>query len=161
MAPVFRKNILHRLFDIGVWIKGIDGILEIIGGILFLSVSTATLNTIVIFLTQHELAEDPRDFVANALRHAASHLSANTKLYGGVYLIGTGAVKIFLAAGLLLGRLWTYPAALVFLCTLICYQLYRLSYHYSTGLLILTILDSVIVALIWNEYRRIRHVNGQ
>jgi hypothetical protein len=32
------------------------------------------------------------------------------------------------------------------------YQVYRLSYHFSLGLLLLTIFDAAIVGLTWREY---------
>lgn len=38
----------------------------------------------------------------------------------------------------------------------IAYQVYRLSYHFSLGLLLLTIFDAVIVGLTWREYRSSR-----
>jgi uncharacterized membrane protein len=37
------------------------------------------------------------------------------------------------------------------------YQLYRLSYVYSPGLVLLTFFDSVMVALTWHEYRLRTH----
>lgn len=153
--PVF----LHQLFEIGMWIKGIDGVLEIIGGFLLLMISPVTLNRLVIALTQHELVEDPQDVIANALRSTAVHLSANTQLFSSIYLIAHGLIKIGVVVGVLRGHRWAYPAAFAFLGLFILYQLYRLSYAYSLGLLLLTIFDIAIVWLTWNEYQRhMRHV---
>src|SRR5262245_36197309 len=56
-----REQALYRLFELGVWVKGIDGILEICGGVLLLLTSPAALNRLVMMLTQHELVEDPQD----------------------------------------------------------------------------------------------------
>jgi hypothetical protein len=39
----------HRLFAVSVLIKGVDGVLETIGGILFMFVSPKALNSLVIF----------------------------------------------------------------------------------------------------------------
>jgi uncharacterized membrane protein len=111
---------------------------------------------LVRFLTQHELAEDPRDLVANALRHAVSGLGPGARLFGAAYLIGHGVVKVMLATGLLRGARWSYPAALAFLAIFIVYQAYRLSYHYSLPLLLLTVVDAGIAALIWREFIRVR-----
>lgn len=49
---------LHRLFWASILVKGLDGVLETIGGILVLLASRADLINIVIFLTAPELAED-------------------------------------------------------------------------------------------------------
>jgi len=127
--PVHREIFLYRVFALGIWVKGIDGVLEIVGGGLLLFISPTMLNQLVIGLTQHELVEDPRDVIATTLRHAAAQLSANTQLFASLYLVAHGVVKVVLVVGLLRGKRWAYPAAIGFLCLFIVYQLYRLSYH--------------------------------
>jgi len=59
-SEISRQHV-HRLFAVSVLIKGVDGVLETIGGILFMLVSPKALNSLVIFLTAHELSEDPDD----------------------------------------------------------------------------------------------------
>jgi uncharacterized membrane protein len=145
--PVQREIFLYRVFALGVWVKGMDGVLEIVGGFLLLLISPVMLNQFVMTLTQHELVEDPHDVIATALRHAAAQLSANTQLFASLYLVAHGLVKVVLVVGLLRGKRWAYPAAIGFLCLFIVYQLYRLSYHATAGLLLLTLFDMVIVGL--------------
>jgi uncharacterized membrane protein len=65
---------LRRLFQFGVLLKRVGGLLATVGGALFLMVSRPTLVRLVMQLTRPELLEDPDDLVANALRHAFSHL---------------------------------------------------------------------------------------
>jgi uncharacterized membrane protein len=156
-----RTIVLHRLFAVGMWVKGIDGVLEIIGGFLLLLLSPVALNRLVIILTQHELVEDPHDRIATALRVAVAQLSTNTQLFGSVYLIAHGLIKIGVVVGVLRGHRWAYPAALAFLGLFIAYQLYRLSYDYTSGLLLLTVFDMVMVGLTWREYTiNVRHSGG-
>ena len=154
--PAGRERWLHRLFVAGIALKGIDGILESVGGLLFLLLSRSTLNHIVVLLTQQELVEDPDDLVANALRHAFGHLSAGRKLFGATYLLGHGAIKLFLVLSLWRNKLWAFPVAIAFLAAFIGYQVYRLSVHFSWGLTALTGLDLVIMALIRHEYGRLK-----
>ncbi len=156
-----KGRILDRLFRIGVWIKGIDGVLEVTGGLFFLLVSRPALGQLVTFLTQRELAEDPRDWLAYHLRDAVSQLSPSTKLFASMYLIGHGVVKVFLVVGLLRNQLWSYPAAIAFLLVFIGYQAYRLSLHYSLALLLVLLLDATIVLLVWREYRQVRGAKGE
>ncbi len=148
-----QRGIFHRIFELSICVKSIDGVLEIVGGVLLLLVSGATLNRLVGALTQHELVEDPRDWIANALRQAAAQLSAGTKLFGSMYLIAHGLLKVFLVVALFRGKLWAYPVTMVFLSIFIAYQIYRLSYNDSIGLMLLTLLDIATVILIWREYR--------
>ncbi len=150
----------RQLFRFGIFLKAVDGVLEITGGTLLLLISKETLNDIVIFLTQHELSEDPNDLVANYLVHAVQHLSTSTKQFGAFYLLFHGALKIFLVVGLFRDRLWAYPSAMIFLVAFIGYQLYRYSLTHSVALILLTIFDAVIVFLIWHEYRYLKRTGG-
>lgn len=159
-AQSSREKWLHRLFVVGITVKGIDGILETAGGALFLLLSRPALNQIVVLLTQHELLEDPDDLVANALRHAFSHLSANERLFGGAYLLAHGALKIFLVLCLLRGKLWSHPVAIAFLVLFVGYQVYRVSVHFSWGLTVLTALDVGVALLIWHEWQYFKRRGG-
>jgi uncharacterized membrane protein len=148
---------LHWLFTIGMWVKGIDGVVEILGGCLLLLLKPAALSRLVIVLTQHELVEDPQDRVATALRALVARLSISTQLFGSAYLIAHGFVKLLIVVGVLSGRRWAYPIAIGFLSLFIVYQCYRLSYSYNLGLLVLTMFDIVILGLTWREYTSNKH----
>jgi len=144
---------LHRLFDFGVIIKGIDGVLEVAGGVMLVLVEPRTLSAMIVFLTAHEISEDPADLVANLLRNSVRHLSSNTTLFAGAYLFAHGLAKLLLVVGLLRGRLWAYPAALWFLAAFVLYQFYRILLTHSFPLTALTAFDVVVMSLIWHEYR--------
>jgi uncharacterized membrane protein len=144
-----REKLFHRLFKIGIWIKGIDGVLETIGGILFLIVSPAALNRYIRIFTQHEV----HDWLGVELRHWAANLHHGSKLIGGAYLLGNGIVKSFLAIGILRNKPWCYPTAIVILSLFVCLQLARLLSHFSIPMLTGTIIDIAVVLLIAREYR--------
>jgi uncharacterized membrane protein len=111
------------------------------------------LNALVVFLTAPELAEDPSDRIATLLQRTVHELSADTKLFASGYLIVHGVIKVFLAAGLLGGRLWSYPVSLWFLTVFIAYQIYRFLFTHSLWLIALTIVDLIVAFLIWREYQ--------
>jgi uncharacterized membrane protein len=147
---------IHQAFLIGVILKGLHALVECVGGIALYLVSTQTIAHWVDVLTQEELTEDPRDFVATHLLSAAQHLSVGTQSFYAFYLLSHGLVKVLLVAGLLKEKLWAYPASLVVMAGFIAYQLYRYSYTQSFGLIALTVFDLVIIALIWHEWRFLR-----
>ncbi len=153
MGDRTKNGTLHRLFQVAVLIKGIDGILETIGGALLVLVSPDALNRLVILITQHELAEEPDDWLAMALRHLAESFSVETKHFASGYLIGHGALKIFLAVSLFRERLWAFPLALFVLAVFVAYELHRFGRTHSMVLLALTLLDVVVMALVWREFR--------
>jgi len=154
-----RPSTLDRLYKLGLWIKGIDGVLEMAGGLFLLFVSQPQLGQLVTFLTQRELTEDPGDWIASHLRDAVNQLSPNTKLFGSMYLLGHGIIKLFLMVGLLRNWPWSYRPAIAFLLVFIGYQVYRMSLHFSLALVLVSLLDAAIVLLVWREYRQVSYAS--
>jgi len=99
---------LDTTFKISLVLKGLDGILEVVGGLLLLFLSPQAIEHIARTLTAHELREDPHDFIASHVLRTASHLTTSTTLYGAIYLLIHGAAKIVLVALVLRGKLWAY-----------------------------------------------------
>lgn len=147
---------LHIAFQISLLLKGLFALSEIFAGIGTYFVTRRLLVDIVSAVTRAELSEDPRDFVANYLVHWAQNLSIGTKHFAGVYLLTHGIVKLWLIVGLLRQRLWYYPTAILVFTAFIAYQLYRFTFTHSVWLLLLTVVDALVIALSWHEYRFLR-----
>jgi uncharacterized membrane protein len=147
---------IRLIFDVSLVLKGVFAFFEIAGGVLAYFVPKRLLFSIVTILTQRELAEDPRDLIANYLMHTVQHLSVGTQEFAAAYLFSHGAIKLWLIVGLLRKRLWYYPTAIVVFGLFIAYQLYRFSFTHSIFLLLLTALDVVVIALTYHEYRYLR-----
>ena len=156
--PVPRR--LDRAFRASVALKGLDGLLEVIGGLALLLVSPRSFGALARTLTQHELSEDPDDAIARHLLRVATGLRHGTAVYAGIYLLAHGMAKVVVVAALLRDRLWAYPAMIGLLGTFIAYQLYRISSDPSFGLSLLTAFDIVVVWLTVREYRAKRAMLG-
>jgi uncharacterized membrane protein len=154
-TPTRRSDLLDKTFDVTLILKGLDGLFELIGGVLLLIVSPATINHVVQRLTQHELSEDPHDFFAHHLLKLTGNLH-HTQTFGAIYLLAHGLVKIVVVVGLLRRERWAYPFAFVVLGAFVIYQVYRLTYAPSAGLALLTAFDLLIIWLTWREYRRMK-----
>src|SRR3989339_238737 len=103
------KKVINKfIFIIALIIKAIDGLLEMVGGFLLLTINPLTLNKIVIFLTQHELTEDPNDFIATSLIKIATNYQINTQHFASLYFLSHGFLKVFLVVFLFLKRVWAY-----------------------------------------------------
>ena len=145
---------LDTTFKISLVLKGLDGILEVVGGLLLLFLSPHAIEHIARTLTAHELREDPHDFIASHVLHTASHLTSSSTLYGAVYLLIHGAAKIVLVALVLRGKLWAYPLLIGLLLAFIAYQLYQIiAIRFSVGLTALTVFDAFLAWLTWREYQ--------
>lgn len=152
MKHLPERTLLDKTFWVSLVLKGLDGVLEVAGAILLLAVSPAQLGTVARMLTQHELREDPTDFVATYLLHATSNLTVGTSLFGAAYLVVHGLVKIVLVWAVLRDKLWAYPWMIAFLLVFIAYQLIVLVSSFSWGLTLLTAFDGFVVWLTWREY---------
>lgn len=152
MGEWSREALLDRVFRVSLVLKGLDGVLELIGGALLLAVPPHRIAALVRVLTQHELSEDPGDLVATSLRHLAGGLTPSASLFGAVYLLLHGLVKVVLVWAVLADRLWAYPWMIAFLLVFIGYQGYQIAVAPSWGLVLLTAFDLFVVYLTWREY---------
>jgi uncharacterized membrane protein len=155
------QDTLDRVFEIGIIAKGLNGLAELVGGLLLLFVSPGAIHHLVAMVTQGELSEDPHDVIARYLLHTADGLTGSALLFGAAYLLVHGAVKVVLVIALLLNKLWAYPCMITVLLIFIGYQLYRIVLQPSVSLVALTVFDAVIVVLTWREYRRQRRIPGR
>ena len=153
-----KEKYLRDFFDASVILKGVDSVIEIAGGLVLLFVSTARLDAVANFFLQAELVEDPHDAIANFLNNTFHTLVGPAKLFGAIYLLIHGAVKIVLVINLLRNRFWAYPAAIIIFIIFGLYQTYYLFISYSFWLFALTILDVIVIVLTWHEYHyRLQH----
>ncbi len=157
-----KRTYLHKAFIAGIVLKGVDSLLEIIGGISLLLISPQSLNNLMSSLLRLELPADPGDFVAGHLAHWARGWSASSHLFAAVYLLWHGAAKLVVVALLLKGKIWAYHAGIIFLLVFIAYQLFRYAQTHSAWLIVLTVFDFVVIYLTWAEYSRVKqHIEAQ
>ena len=154
------KTRLDKIFEAGIIIKAVDGVLEVIGGILLLVISPSQINHLVSVLTQHELLEDPKDLISSYLIHSTQNLEHGTLIFGSIYLLAHGIVKFILVYEILHNRLWAYPGLIVMTGGFIIYQVYRYTVSPSLWLVLLTIFDAVVVYLTVVEYNKRRNHMG-
>lgn len=147
---------VRRLFRISLVFKGLFSVLEIVGGVLAYFITQSYLLNLVTALTQEELTEDPRDFIAHYLVESAGHLSVNSQRFAALYLLSHGIVKTYLIVGLFRNRLWYYPVAIIVFIVFVAYQVFRFQITHSVWLLAITVLDIVVIVLTWHEYRYLR-----
>lgn len=152
-ARAARGRVLDLLFLLGVVLKGIDGVLELLGGIVLLVAGPEWLSRGVTALTARELGEDPHDLVAGLLVQGVQGLDARTSAFLAVYLLLHGAVKLGIVAALLLGSRRAYPWAIAALTVFLAYQLSELVLAPGVLVTALTVLDALIIAMTWREWR--------
>lgn len=151
------SSLLDKVFEGGIIIKGLTGLLEFLGGLLLFFVDPASIHRFVTFITQEELLNDPHDKVANYLLHATQHIGNGSKTFAIAYLWLHALIKLIAVIGILKNQLWAYPFSLITLGTLMLYQIYSIVFvKVSVGMILLTIFDVFILGLIWREYGIVR-----
>lgn len=155
------RSILHETFRTGITLKGIDGVFEVIGGILIWFITPASLNRIAQVLCQHELSWDPRDLILTHLLNASQNLTSGNRLFAALFLLSHGLTKIVLVIALWLDRLWAYPLMIFVFGAFSIYQVYRFTHTHSVWLAVLTVFDIVIVCLTWREYQEQKSMQAE
>lgn len=150
------KKSIHVSFEISIILKGINGLLELIGGSLLLFISPEKISNFLQLITYHELLQDPDDRIANYLLNIAHTLSLGSKLFVALFLLSHGIIKLFLIGALLKKKHWAYPTAIGVFIIFGLYQIYRYIIHGSPSMLFLCVLDLVLIALTWLEYEEIQ-----
>ncbi|OVE79488.1 hypothetical protein BVY00_00275 [bacterium G20] len=161
MPKLFKRpgKLTDDAFRVSLYLKGLDGLLELFGGILLLIVNPEQINHFARAFTQHELSSDPHDFIANHILKSTHELTGASLIFGAAYLLSHGIVKLVLIVEVLRDHLWAYKALIGVTAAFVVYQLYRMAFKFSIGLLLLTIFDLIIIYLTTVEYKKhkIRH----
>lgn len=151
------SSLLDKVFEGGIIIKGVTGLLEFIGGLLLFFISPTQIHSFLALITQRELIEDPHDMVANFLLHSADMFNAGGKTFIIIYLWIHATIKLIAVIGILRNQRWAYPFSLVTLGLLMLYQVYSIIFvQLSIGMIALTLFDVFILWLIWREYGKVR-----
>lgn len=155
--PKLSTTRVHQFFIIGILIKGIDAVIETIGGLILLFTKPGTI--LRLFL-QIPISIGHRSYplYIKTVEFLTNHLTVSLKTFISAYLIVSGLLKIALIFCLLKKKLWAYPLSIAFFFALITYQFYKFSLNHSVPLLCLTLLDIVIVVFIWKEYQNMKKV---
>jgi uncharacterized membrane protein len=148
------RTATDKAFRVSLYLKGLDGVLETLGGILLLIIKPEQINHLAHWLTQGELSEDPHDFIASHILKTAHHLSGSSLAFGAIYLLSHGVVKIVLVFEVMRDHLWAYIGLIGVTALFVIYQTYRMAVEFSISLLLLTIFDLLIIYLTQREYRR-------
>jgi uncharacterized membrane protein len=148
-----RQRTLDRVFLLGIAVKGLDGIVELIVGLPLLFLHPAQVDALAQSITAEELTEDPHDAIAHLILNGTGNLDARLSFVTAVYLVIHGLVKVTIILAMIRGSARVYPWALAALAAFLVWQAVELILHPSIGVAVLTLLDALIIALTWREWR--------
>ena len=152
MVTLLREKVWRSAFQVGLVLKGFNGVWETISGLIVFFASKATLNYWLITLAHRELVEDPNDKVVAFIIKTLLDPATSTKTFAAIYILVHGLLNVFLVIQLHHKKSWAYPATIGVMAVLVIYQFYRIEVYHSLILTALTVFDMLFIVLTWNEY---------
>lgn len=140
-------------FIAAVLVKGLDGLLETVAGLLVLLVGPQHIYSLVLEFTDPALDLHPESRALHVIRHGAASFAQTSGHFVVVWLFVHGLVKAALAIELLRSKVWIFPVAAAILSGFVGYMGWRLAGHWSPWLLAFALFDAVTVVLVLNEWR--------
>jgi uncharacterized membrane protein len=158
------RSLTDRFYFVGVSIKGIDGIVELILGLALLLVPSLPHTALEAAASRASTGTIPfGQFISNYLENLDGTLAHWGTWLVIAYLTAHGVIKVLLVVCLLLRLHRVYPIAVVVLGAFLAYEIYLFCAKPGVTLGIFVVLDAVIIYLVIREYRqiaRLAHSNG-
>lgn len=156
MKSVTSYKWFERVYQIGIGIKGFDGLVELVAGVALL-VSPSLVHTLLTSISGEAIEHTGRtsQFIAQYVARLDNDLAKTGLAFLIFFLIGHGLVKLILVYCLLKEIVKAYPYALAVLVLFLMYQVYVLIRDPSIGMWVFTILDVLIIYLVWGEWRKL------
>lgn len=156
MTKARRGGLFHFSYVLTVTIKGIDGAVETLLGLLLAIAGTHRIAEVILEFIVPELEQHPASRMLRAADHGAANLSHNNGHFAVIYLLIHGVLKAAIAYNLLLEKRWIFIPAFVVLTGFIAFMGVRLAEHWSYWLLALALFDMLTLALVINEYLHLK-----
>ena len=154
------KSLTHIGFRVGLVLKGLFAISEIIGGFAMIFLNPDRVNQLIALITKNELIEDPNDIFMNFLISHIHAFSVSSQQFAIIYLLVHGIIKLVVICLLWVKKLWAYPLSIVVFAGFVVYQMYHYVSSHSVMLLILTAVDLIMIVLTIIEYRSMKNTKN-
>jgi uncharacterized membrane protein len=150
-------DISERLFRVAVTLKGLDGAVQLLGGILLAFIPPSLLAGLAQTVITRDLLGSQEGALARHFELAThDFVAGSTRSFAIFYLILHGVIKLGLVAALLRKIRPAYPIGIVVLAAFVIYELYRATRTHSIALPIFAALDIVIIFFVFREYLQLR-----
>ena len=153
-------KLLDRVFNVSISLKGINGVLELLGGSALLFIDVGHIRELLRWISVHAVAAHQHSSMSRWIEGFADRLGADSTTFAAWYLLIHGFIKVGLVWALLRQKTWAYPWMLIVLVIFVTYQCYEIIVHFTWGMLALTVFDIFIVVLTWREWRLHRGRRG-
>ena len=156
-----KEQTWENFFYLGILAKGIEGLFEIFIGFFLLLVGKETLLAFFARAVGSEFTELPRDFFISIVYTFLQSILMDFKIFFALYVIAHGMINMGLALALWRERQWVFPVAIIIELFFVFYAAYYVIASYSFFWLVFVAFDTVLIVLIWHQYKRSRNINSR
>ncbi|NDK10159.1 DUF2127 domain-containing protein [Candidatus Gracilibacteria bacterium] len=146
---------MHKNDTAILFLKGLFSAVQIGTGVLALFIGFEKIQSFLIFIAGRELSEDSTDFIALHMLDFANNISLSVGTFIALYIIVEGATKLLLIWGVYKENKIIIPIAFIIFGLVILYQVYLLITGHSLYIIGFILLDSLLLWVIWKEYKKI------
>src|ERR1700688_753815 len=98
------SSFLHESFEIGIAVKGFDGLLEFLGGAIIFFMKPSQMNELVRKVCEYLLTPAPHSAVAIHMFNASQNMTSSSAKFAALYLLSHGLVKVLLVSCLWMNK---------------------------------------------------------
>ncbi len=137
-------------FRVGLIIKGVDSVFEVVGGVLLMM--PMKIARYLAVLSHHEVYRH-HDVLAGKIDHLSESIVMHSSMGEAAYLMVHGLAKVILIYAIFRDRKWGYKGLITVLSLFATIELVRAftAHEVMTG--VLSLFDVIMVFLIVKEYR--------
>lgn len=152
---------LHKVFGASLFAKGAMATVETLSGLIFLLAPAGRVKAWAMALVELDVIESRSGPLASRAERLVQQFAGPQQHFYAVYLLSHGVAKLALV-GLLAARIrGAFPLGIAMQFAFIAYQMERWARSGSLFMLGASILDAVIIWLIWREWQEQKAAPGR
>jgi len=151
-----KQRIYQVFFNLSMIVKGIDGVIELAGGLAFIFLNRENILNLLSHIYDYNMLDISNHTFLSLATAVSKAFETNVKNFIIVILVCNGFVKIGMSISLFMRYLKVFPVALVFLSVLFVYQIVQLFYTPSLFLILFNVFDALVILVIWAEYNQLK-----
>jgi uncharacterized membrane protein len=149
---------LNQIYIASLLLKGFNALLECGLGAFLGVYKSADMHSLLLHWFDGPFFHGKGAWIASSVLDYSASVPEATHSFFAIYLMLHGLAKVVLVSGLLAKKNWAYPLALAALSGFILYQIFRYMHSHALGLVVLTVFDILVLAMIVNDYFKSKKV---
>lgn len=152
-TPATRPDLAHIGYVFSLIAKGLLGLGQLGAGLALAVAPPGAVLHLTDWMVRAELAEHPADLLARLVESAAASVSLPGDNFYMLYLCMHGLLNLAVVLALVARLRWAYGASVAVLAGFVVYQMAEFAAKGTPLLLVLSLIDIVVIALVLHEAR--------